>query len=270
MLVCARRAYAYPEFVSKGYISCRTCHVTAHGGSPLNAYGRGAGGELTTFGGPSLYVAGNDYSFGASFRAMQIRRFAPKAVIDDYFLMQKEVSGYVRRKGISVGGRNSNWFVEAGGAGVALSYRHALPTFGLNIENHTTKVRRMWKEVEYLEASLSTSSVEAFVGVSDNFVSGKFVALFDWGRVALSLHSDKRYAITAIVKALEGLSVMAELNTSYTFGKVSWNVLNGIWIYGQLDDLKPGLGIKWMPIRHLEFDALMEDRRWWVLGHLYF
>jgi len=270
VLACVNQAHAYPEFVSKGYISCKTCHVTAHGGSPLNAYGRGVGGELTTFGGPNLYAAGENYSLGASFRALQIRRFVPKAIIDDYFLMQKEISGYVEKNGISAGGRNSNWFVAVGSVGLALSYRHSLPTFGLNIENHTIKVRRMWKEVEYLEASISTSSVEAFVGVGSEFVSGKFVALFNWGRIGLSLHSDEHYAITAIVKVLEGLVVMAEANTSYTFGKVSMHIINGVWVYGQLDALAPGIGIRWLPVRHLTVEALMEKKRWWVLGHLYF
>ena len=244
--------------------------MTAHGGSPLSPYGRGAGGELTTFGGPDLYVAGKNWNVGASFRAIQIRRKTPKIIFDDYFLMQKEISGYVSQNGLTFGGRNTSWFVEAGGAGVSFSYRHAYPTFGLNVENHTVKTRRMWKEVDFLEAALTTDNAEVFLGAGRDFVSGKFVALFDWGRVALSMHSNECYGVSTIIRILEGLNLMAELNTEATFGKLSLHVINGVWASVQLDDLEPGVGLKWLPVRHLGFEALMEQNRYWVLGHLYF
>lgn len=269
LLVCTN-AYAYPEFISKGYVSCKTCHVTAHGGSPLSAYGRSLAGELSTFGGPNLSIGNEDYHIGASFRAIQLRKKFPSFTVDDYFLMQKEVQGYMKARGLTAGGRNESYFVQAGELGLAISYRHAKPTFGLNIENHTTKVRRLWTETDYLEVSIANKSVEVFVGSSPNFVSGKFAALFDWGRVGFSLHSKEIYALTAIVKVFDGLAAMAELNTKNTYGKVSWNFLPGFWFYTQLDDLTPGIGLKWMPIRHLEFDSLLETNRYWALCHLYF
>ena len=42
VLVAARRAEAYPEYIAKGYTNCVTCHYSVTGGGLPNSYGRAA------------------------------------------------------------------------------------------------------------------------------------------------------------------------------------------------------------------------------------
>jgi hypothetical protein len=184
--------------------------------------------------------------------------------------MQREVQGYLSSNSITVGGRPSNYYVSAGAPVLSLSYRHAVPTFGLNIENHTVKTRRLWHEVDYLEFSVATDSMEVYTSAGSNFVSGHFVALFDWIRVGVSLHSDERYALSAIAKIVDGVAIMGELGTHASLAKLSWNLLPGLWLYIQADGMRPGAGMRWAPIQHLEIEGLIEEDRAWALGHIWF
>lgn len=263
-----------------GYVSCRTCHSTIGGGTGLTAYGKALSRELSTFKIGLVPEAEKVVSFGAEIRAAQIQKHAGPVIVQRPILMQAE--GQLQAQyGALIGELNIgaiesapvaprySGFVGVGAAGLGVRAGVFLPPFGLRVQNHTLKTRAFLRKKPRLELFGASGEAEGYVSFDrDGDIWTRMVAILDTVRLGFS-SSTKVQGIDAIVPLFNRVTVMGEVNSFSWYAKGDLRIIDGVHVYFQLDDGEPGVGLMWMPTRHLILETLYSKNFMWALLHLY-
>ena len=151
-------AVGYPEVQAEhGYSSCAACHVSPSGGGVLTDYGRGFGEELSTVHQDNagafaygLVVPPDWFLIGGDTRYLDYRT----AKTHQDFLMQRDVEVALRpSKELTVVASYGSYYGDAKpesrrdyvawspNDNVTVRVGHFIPSYGLNIEDHTAPTR---------------------------------------------------------------------------------------------------------------------------------
>ena len=217
----APSAWAFPELIRRGYVSCTACHVSPNGGGVLTPYGRTISAEVLSNAGTenearfAYFVDTIDhFDLGGDVRVLQAYIDTPTARMAKLIFMQGDLEAAYTYKWLTLdatAGYNPNaelpeqsWFISRRHYAMIKPMKEFsvrggkfLYAYGLNIADHQISIRRGLQIDD--EGTESTNIEGAWLGKKANFfLTGIF------GQASLPSNLKEK-----------GFSAVA----SYTFGK---------------------------------------------------
>ena len=282
-------AHAEPQFLSKQYTRCTTCHFSPTGGALLTAYGRSLSGqELSTF---SSATASREHEalfgvLGARMGALQVGvNLRPARLEVDFtggslernFMMNADVAAAYQknkwtfyaefgRQGRTAGpdwDSYEHWIGYQGEKGWGARVGRFLPAYGIRVADHTTFTRRaygfdMHDQVYGLEVSHTTASrliqLTASPGRAKSLLDDDGTArLTLTGRAQFDFGSQKLFVLSALHRA-SGDRVAKENAGGVAFGFAPSKRL-AVWTEAQARSVDRLGGTAYTLVNETSFEA---------------
>lgn len=288
-LSVAAGASAEPQFLSKQYTRCTTCHYSPTGGGLLTAYGRSLSNqELSTF---SAATASREHEalfgilgkrlgalqVGATFRPAHLDVTFPGGSVKRNFIMNGDVMVGYRKNGWTAYGEfgrqgraagpdwntYEHWVSYQSQKGFGIRAGRFLAPYGVNLADHTTFTRRSLgfdvnDQVYGVELSKSSDKnlfqISAGPGRADSLLDGNGTARVTvTGRAQFDLGSSKSVVFSALHKG------SADHAVKETAGGVSFGFAPtrrwSIWTEAQARSVERAGGVTYLLANETSFEA---------------